>query len=501
MSPNADGLLLSRTSALLRPDPGRVVARLFVPGQEHLLPGGSRAAPVLDRILALDAHTVDATLAATMDRFATRDDDLPGVLAANFAAMAHRIGAASELPEATRLLVGAYFTQEYSVEAAALFNPSMVAHPDQSGLAANELRVVVSLRTVGEGHLSSIGFRTAIVDGHGQVRLDTATGPLRVGERLEASFDRGLFFNRLHELGDSGEDAAYVLGTLPDPFTAGELERALGELYNHLLSRHAADQTIEHLRWVASCNYQVRFPTDTLISQRVLFPMAPTESHGMEDARFVRFTDDDGAVTYHATYTAFDGSHVAPQMLTTDDFTTFRVSQLAGPAAVNKGMALFPRRIDGRFVALSRGDRENNAVTTSRDRRVWDEPTTVQTPLYPWELVQLGNCGSPIETAAGWLVLTHGVGPMRTYAIGAMLLDLHDPTRVLARLAEPLLSPTEAEREGYVPNVVYSCGALVHNERLIVPYGCADSSVSVAVIDMPALLDTMLAAPSRAQVP
>jgi predicted GH43/DUF377 family glycosyl hydrolase len=213
----------------------------------------------------------------------------------------------------------------------------------------------------------------------------------------------------------------------------------------------------------------------------------------MEDARFVRFTDDDGAVTYYATYTAFDGANVAPQLLKTSDFTTFRVSQLAGPAATNKGMALFPRRINGSYVALSRWDRENNAITTSSDGHTWDEPTTVQVPTQPWELIQLGNCGSPIETPAGWLVLTHGVGPMRSYAIGAVLLDLEDPTRLIARLADPLLTPTEAEREGYVPNVAYSCGALVHNQRLIVPYGCADTSISIAVIDLPQLLDKLVA--------
>ena len=311
-------------------------------------------------------------------------------------------------------------------------------------------------------------------------------------DRAEATFDRRLFQRALSELGDAGEDAGYILDTLPDPFTAGELDHALGTLYDQLLTRHTADRTIEHLRWVATCNYQVRFAEDSLLSQRVLMPVAPTESHGMEDARFVRFTDDDGTVAYYATYTAYDGAHVAPQMLKTSDFNTFRVSQLAGPAATNKGMALFPRRIDGRYVALSRWDRENNAITTSTDGHVWDEATTVQTPVQPWELIQLGNCGSPIETPEGWLVLTHGVGPMRSYAIGALLLDHEDPTRVIGQLADPLLSPTEAERDGYVPNVAYSCGALAHGQRLIVPYGCADTSIGIAVIDLPRLLDMLV---------
>jgi predicted GH43/DUF377 family glycosyl hydrolase len=484
-----DELVISRTLGVLRPDPRRVVARLFVPGHEHLVYGQSRATPVLERILALDHDVVANTLAATMDKFSARYDDLPGVLAENFASVAHLLGASSDIPEATRLLVGAYFTHEYSIEAAALFNPSIVLHPDQRGLVPGEARVVLSLRAVGEGHLSSIEFRTGVAGPDGTVRIDRSANHLVAGRPHEATFDRRLFQRALSELGDAGEDAAYVLETLPDPFTAGELDHALGALYDHLLTRRTADRTIEHLRWVGSCNYQVRFPEDSQLSQRVLLPVAPTESHGMEDARFVRFTDDDGTVSYYATYTAFDGAHVAPQMLKTSDFNAFRISQLAGPAAVNKGMALFPRRINGRYVALSRWDRENNAVTASTDGHVWDEPTTVQTPLQPWELIQLGNCGSPIETAEGWLVLTHGVGPMRSYAIGALLLDLDDPTRLIAQLADPLLSPTEAEREGYVPNVVYSCGALAHGDRLIVPYGCADTSIGIAVIDLPYLLD------------
>lgn len=496
MSRAVEDLVVWRASGVLRPDPRRVVARLFVPGHEHLIRGQSRATPVLERILAMDQDVVDATLAAALDTFSTRYDDLAGLFAENFATVAPRIGASGDLPAATRLLVGAYFTHEYSVEAAALFNPSMVLYPDQSGLAPGEARIVLSLRGVGEGHMSSIEFRTGVAEADGRVRLDEAATPLVVGRPAEATFDRRLFQRALHELGDAGEDAAYVLDTLPDPFTAGELDRALAFLYDHLLTRHTADRTIEHLRWVASCNYQVRFPPESQLSQRVLLPIAPTESHGMEDARFVRFTDADETVSYYATYTAFDGARVAPQLLKTVDFNAFRISQLAGPAAVNKGMALFPRRINGRFVALSRWDRENNAISTSEDAHMWDEPTIVQAPVQPWELIQLGNCGSPIETPAGWLVLTHGVGAMRTYAIGAILLDLEDPTRLIARLDEPLLSPTEAERDGYVPNVAYSCGGMIHNGRLIVPYGCADTSIGMAAFDLPGLLERIVARPT-----
>ena len=450
----------------------------------------------IGRLLAIPEETVESLLANLERDFEPIHSNIDDIFREHYEAVKHHISDQKAVSDVRQRFIGACFTMEYAIESAALFNPSIVLHPDQRGVMADEARVVLSLRAVGEGHLSSIEFRTAVAGPDGQVCVDESLHPLVVGRTDEATFDRRLFHSALNELGDAGEDAAYVLETLPDPFTAGELDLALAALYDQLLSRHSADRTIEHLRWVASCNYQVRFPDDTQLSQRVLMPIAPTESHGMEDARFVRFTDDDGAVTYYATYTAFDGANVAPQLLKTSDFTTFRVSQLAGAAATNKGMALFPRRINGSYVALSRWDRENNAITTSSDGHTWDEPTTVQVPTQPWELIQLGNCGSPIETPAGWLVLTHGVGPMRSYAIGAVLLDLEDPTRLIARLTDPLLTPTEAEREGYVPNVAYSCGALVHNQRLIVPYGCADTSISIAVIDLPQLLDKLVAHPA-----
>jgi predicted GH43/DUF377 family glycosyl hydrolase len=486
-------LVVSRTSGVLRPDPRRTVARLFVPGQEMMLHGHSRLNPVIERILAMTPDEMDATLATTMERFAGRHHDLPGLLQNNFELVAHRLGAATDLPLTTRLLIGAYFTHEYSVEAAALFNPSIVAHPDQTGVDTGETRVVLSLRGVGEGHLSSIEFRTGTVAADGQVRIDEAARDLVPAERRDATFSQAMFHRTLVGMGVDSEDAGFVLGSLPDPFTSAELDLVLGSLRGQEITRASAGRTIAHLRLIASCNYEVRFPKDSALDQRVLMPVAPTESHGMEDARFVRFTDDDGTVSYQATYTAFDGTSVAPQLLTTTDFVTFQSSQLTGPAAANKGMALFPRRIGGRFMALSRWDRENTSVASSADGHGWDEPTTIHRPRRPWELIQIGNCGSPIETAAGWLVLTHGVGPMRTYAIGAMLLDLDDPTRVLGELAEPLITPTESERDGYVPNVVYTCGALAHGDRLVLPYGCADSTIGIAVIDLPRLLNQLTA--------
>jgi Predicted glycosylase len=488
----APSLIVSHTPGMLRPDPRRVVTRLFVPGDEQLIHGQSRVNPVLERIMELDATAAGAALDKTLALFEDRHSDLRPVLQEHFELVAHRLGATVELPKAVRLLIGAYFTHEYSLEAAALFNPSIVEHPDQRGLAAGELRVVLSLRAVGEGHRSAIEFRTGVVGVDGQLRLDQPAGHITAGRRVDSRYDRDQFHRALSELGDDAEDAVFVIDSLPDRFTSVELEDLLATFHGRRLTRHTADRTIAHLRWIAACNYEVTYPADSVLDQRVLMPRAPSESNGMEDARFVRFVDDLGMIIYHATYTAYDGHRVTPQLLSTNDFRTFSAAQLTGVAATNKGMALFPRPVRGRHLALSRWDRENISVASSMDGYAWDQPITIATPRRAWELIQIGNCGSPVETPEGWLVLTHGVGPMRRYSIGAMLLDIDDPTRVRGQLAEPLIEPTQEERDGYVPNVAYTCGALVHGDRLVVPYGSADSSIGVAVVDLPRLLSTMV---------
>jgi predicted GH43/DUF377 family glycosyl hydrolase len=485
---------VQRLSPQLGPDPRRVLARLFVPGQEMLADGESRAGGVIDRILSLSDEQVTATLQATLQSFSDRHRDLETTFEEHFDLVAHRLGQRIALSRERQLLVGAYFTNEYSVEGAALFNPSIVLHPDQSQLGLGEARVVLSLRAVGEGHLSCIEFRTGVVDAGSELRMDEAGRLLVPGRARPPVYERALFQGKLAELGERGESATFVLDALPEHFTPVELELALADLNDQALTRTSARETIEHIRWVAASNYDTDFPEDCALGERVLWPMGPTESHGMEDARFVRFVDDDGSVTYYATYTAFDGVHVAPQLLETKDFLAFRVTQLAGPAAKNKGMALFPRRIGGRYVALSRWDRESNAIVTSENCRTWGKAVTLQSPQEPWELLQIGNCGSPLETPDGWLVLTHGVGPMRVYSIGAVLLDLDDPTRVVARLPEPVMVPDASEREGYVPNVVYSCGALLHGETVVLPYGIGDAAIGVAVIRVPELLDRLRAA-------
>jgi predicted GH43/DUF377 family glycosyl hydrolase len=482
-----------RTPVRLRPDPHRVAARLFLPGQEGPIEGGARAGSIVHRVMDLDDDQAAATLDEVLRLFSDRHDDLPAVLDEHFALVAHRLRDPASVPAVRRRLIGAYFTQEYALEAAAVCNPSMVAHPDQTGVGPGSLRFVMSLRAVGEGHISAIEFRTGTVAADGTVRLQAPGNHLAAATPTATVYRRDLFGRLLRAMADSTSSASFVLGTLPETFSRDELDRAIGHLQDQILTRPEAVQTIDRMRRIAAGSYALAFPATSSISERYLFPTAPDESNGMEDARFVRFVDDDGHARYHGVYTAFDGSHIAPRLLTTDDFLAFTSRPLAGRAATNKGMALFPRRIDGRYVALSRWDQLTNSVVTSDDLNVWDDPVSLQRPGEPWDLVQLGNCGSPLETGAGWIVLTHGVGPMRRYVIGADLLALDDPTRVIGKLTRPLLVPSEEERDGYVPNVVYSCGALLHAGRVTIPYGMADANIGVASVDVDELVAGLLA--------
>ena len=479
--------MVSRSRLRLRPDHGRVIAVLFVPGEE-MPRGDSRVVSVTERILAMDDTDVTSTLADLRQRFGHRHRHLEDIWSSHFRLAARRLGDGDEVPVDKKLLMGAYFTRELSLEGAALFNPSIVAHPDQNGVAHSETRFVMSLRAVGEGHISSIEFRTGIVNRSGEVRLDDPGKFLGYGHHSPGPYTRCLFHAKLAERGCDNQAAALVLDRLGPVFGPAELDVAIASLHSELLSRAAVRDAVVGIRWVAANNYTVEFPIGTEISERVLWPHGPAEAQGMEDARFVRFVGDDGAVTYFATYTAFDHAHIAPQLLTTTDFRTFAVSQLSGPFATNKGMALFPRKVGRQYVALSRWDRERLAITTSDDFSEWDKATTLDLPPRPWDLVQVGNCGSPLETPEGWLVLTHGVGPMHEYSIGAILLDLDDPRRVIGTLPGPLIVANEDEREGYVPNVVYSCGALAHGNAIVLPYGFSDSAIGFARVDMAELL-------------
>ena len=490
--------MVSRGTLRLFPDHSRVIAVLFVPGEE-MIRGDSRAVSVTERILAMDNIDVKTTLADLRRRFGHRHRHLEDIWSSHFRLASHRLSDGDDVPADTKLLMGAYFTRELSLEGAALFNPSIVAHPDQSGSAPGETRFVMSLRAVSEGHISSIEFRTGTVDMAGEVRLDHPGKFLGHGHYSSGPYTKRIFHAKLAERGCDNQTAALLLDPLEPVFGPADLDLAIASLHSDLLSRAAVRDAVAGIRWVAANNYTVEFPIGTQIPERVLWPHGPAEAQGMEDARFVRFVGDGGAVTYFATYTAFDHAVIAPQLLSTTDFRTFRVSQLTGPFATNKGMALFPRKVGGQYVALSRWDRERLAITTSDDLSEWDEATTLALPARPWDLVQVGNCGSPLETPEGWLVLTHGVGPMHEYSIGAILLDLDDPRLVIGTLFSPLLVANENEREGYVPNVVYSCGALAHGKAIVLPYGFSDSAVGFAHVDTTELLRLLTAgAPERA---
>jgi len=368
--------LLRRTDHVLRADPTRVVSKVFLPGQEIAASGRSRSDGVLERVLALPEETVRELLGATLESFGPRHRDLATTLDARFSLVAHRVLDPEALSSERRWLIGAYFSQEYAVEAVPLFNPSMVAHPDQSDLPPGAQRFVMTVRAVGEGHTSSIEFRTG-------------------------TYSKDAFAQQHAELGGDQSSARFVLAALPSSFQRAELDRALGRLRGQRLTRGSAATTSDRFDWMAACNYTITFPADSALAERVIIPTGPSESHGLEDVRLVRFTAADGTVDYRGTYTAFDGVRVVPQLLRTDDFRTFPISQLTGPAAKDKGLALFPRPVGGVHLAVSRWDRENISLATSRDGLHWDVAVPLQTPGGPWEIVQLGNCGPPLETPSG----------------------------------------------------------------------------------------------------
>jgi predicted GH43/DUF377 family glycosyl hydrolase len=465
----------------LSPDPARVVARLFLPGEEpHVT--HSRAREVVDRVMALEEAEVERLVARLCDVFAPRHRGYQALLVSHASVVASHVDEARQLSPARTLLLGASFTAEYAVEGAALCNPSAVLHPDQTGLDDGQARIALSVRGIGEGHLSSIGFRSAVVGPGERWTFAAPRYPVSTGLVSSAPWRRAHLRAVLGEQIDIDELAQGVLRCLPVRFTEADLERALAEIHPHLASRSGAPATMQLIRQLIASTHEITFEPDIALEQRVILPSSAEESNGMEDARFTRFVDRDGAVDYRATYTAYDGRHIAPRLLTSPDLRVFRTHRLTGSAARNKGMALFPRPVNGRHLALCRSDGESTALASSPDGFTWTAQQLIHEPTTSWETVQVGNCGPPIETDRGWLVLTHGVGAMRTYSIGALLLDLEDPSVVLGRLAHPLLAPEPAEQNGYVPNVVYSCGGFVHDELLWLPYGIGDARIAIAYV-------------------
>lgn len=479
--------IVKRKSEKISGDSSRVITRPHI--QEDL----NRVRRIIQRVLDLSDTRAESLLTQVMSDFAKRHKDIKSVFSRHLMKVKEYLPENIPLNETKKALIGAYFTMEYSVESAALFNPSIVPHPDQSGLEDGSLRFVMSLRATGEGHLSSIVFRSGVLDADNRIYFDPISEYVETPEvHLDPIYDRHTFHLKLGEMHVDIDVLRHLLSQLSDTFSYQGLQRNIDNLrLNPVFPIDRQNQTFEIIYWLANSNYEVYFERNEIISERVIFPTSKIESRGIEDARFVQFYNTDGHVTYYATYTAYNGVSILPQLIETKDFVNFRISTLNGNAVQNKGMALFPRKIQDRYVMLSRQDGENNHIMFSDNIHFWQESEIIQQPEQPWEFIQLGNCGSPLETNKGWLVLTHGVGPMRQYSIGAILLDLENPTKVIAYLEEPLLVPHEEEREGYVPNVVYSCGSLIHNNELVIPYAMSDVMSGIATVGVDDLISSM----------
>jgi predicted GH43/DUF377 family glycosyl hydrolase len=476
---------VTRLAMRLAADPHRVVARPFLPG---LAP---RIHEIIERVLALSDPEVATLLSTVLADYRSRHKDIRGIFRQHYATALAFAESHVEMSEERRLLTGAYFTNEYSLESAALFNPSMVPHPDQNGIPKGASRFIMSLRACGEGHISSIEFRTGIVDPDCDLLLDPLTPFAQTTRTLDSTrYHKATYVLKLTEMAADPHWTEEVLEQLDAEFTMSDLKHAIDKCGPRHVGKAPFKETTDNMLWLARSNYELDFSPDSELSERVVYPVSENESRGIEDARFVRFTHPDGRVAYYATYTAYNGFRVLPQLIQTIDFRHFKVNTLNGRCVQNKGMALFPRRIGDHFVMASRLDGENIYLLRSDNIHFWNESKLVHRPKYPWELIQVGNCGSPIETEKGWVLLTHGVGPMREYRIGALLLDLEDPSRVLGELAEPLLVPSPTERDGYVPNVVYSCGAMRHGDHLIIPYAIADTHIAIATVSIPELLSS-----------
>ena len=484
ISSTAPTLKARRKSLVINANSSRVITRPYLPGGEE------RIRKVINRVLSLDEDQVGTVMETILQEFSHRHRYFRENLERNFERVAGQVQDASKLSRQRRLLIGAYFTAEYSVEAAALFNPSIVQVPNQESDPEGTCRFIMSFRATGEGHISSIEFRSGFIDANNDIYFDALSDYVRTPTiHPNPSYDRHLFQLKLQEMGACNVVTNQLLNRLPDSFTFNDLQAKITELQNNgQCPPQDKTEAIDMTMWLAQSNYEILFRKEHQISERVIFPVSESESKGIEDARFVRFVDDNGRVIYYATYTAYNGETILPQLIQTSDFLSFKISTLNGKQAQGKGMALFPRKIRGKYVMLSRQDGENNAIMFSDNLHFWQQAQILQEPEFPYEFMQMGNSGPPIETPEGWLVVTHGVGPLRTYSLGIELLDLDDPSRIISRIDEPILTPNEHDREGYVPNVVYSCGALIHQDELIIPYASGDQRCGIATLPLPQLM-------------
>jgi len=481
-------LPIERKGTAIYPDKKRVISRFFFNGDE-------RAKELIENVLELPEKEVEALVHQILREFSKRHRSISGIFTRNYRKVKHLVdecAGGKTISKWRRLLIGSYFTMEYAIESAALFNPSVVEDFDQSELPEGWKRIIISLRATGEGHISSLIFRRAVVNDKNEITMLEPGDQIGEAEfRKDHQYDRKDFDEKLNDLSIYDAVSQKVLDQLPDKFTYDQINEAIRQVIHENDFSLEQRKIVEEILWLADSHTEIRFSLDTDISERVIFPVSQFEKNGIEDARFTRFTRDDGEMIYYGTYTAYDGHTIMPKLIATKDFCNFEVFPLHGKYAINKNLALFPRKINGKYAMLSRIDGKNNYIMFSENLQQWNEAEKLSEPLYSWELIQVGNGGSPIETEKGWLLITHGVGPVRKYCLGASLLDLKDPSKVIGKLKEPLLLPDEDERSGYVPNVVYTCGAFVHNNELIIPYAMSDYASSFAGVKLDLLLDKL----------
>ena len=524
---------MTRKKFIFSPDSTRVIARFLYMSDE-------RSADIIRNVLAMPPKEVNVAMSQLLRGYSRRHRNISRIFEKYFDRLApifDKIEVNQEdLTASQKALIGSYFTMEYSIESAAFFNPSIMEDPDQSETRSDEVRVIFSFRATGEGHISSIVFRSGILDKNNNLSIEPVGKMLAEADVIKRHvYNKKSFQLKLEEmkdtiniispviidkldelqdhentiapaiidkpLEDQGPEAvispSFILDKLGDSFTYGELMKNLE------IARKDSDideghmKIVNQMMWLASSHYEIHFSIDSALSERVIFPISATEQRGIEDARFVKFTDDNGEITYYATYTAYDGLTTLPKLISTKDFYDFKILPINGEIAQNKGMALFPRKINGKYAMLCRIDGVNNFIAYSDSINIWRTAKIIQRPKYPWELVQIGNSGSPIETKEGWLVITHAVGSMREYTLGASLYELEDPEKEIGRLSSPLMVPNESEREGYVPNVIYSCGSMVHGEDLVIPYAMSDHASTYATVNLRELLDVLKASGSK----
>ncbi len=483
-------VIVERKPNRFNPDFKRVIIRFLFNGEE-------RAKDLVQKVVEMEDEEVELTLTQTLREFSKRHRNLTKKFLSHYEKVKSILNGSSlilkNISESKKLLIGSYFSMEYSITSAAFFNPSIVESPDQTGLIEGSKRIIVSFRATGEGHISSIVFHTGIIDRNGDLNFEkTGRYVDEPGIIRQRYYNKKTFINKLKEMKVDKSIISSVIVPLNEKFVYDELRNIIHETIKRNNTNELKKRATKEIIWLADSHYKIKFSRDTHISERVIFPISHSESKGIEDARFVRFCDDNGQVMYYATYTAYDGHTVLPKLILTKDFYDFEVKPLHGKGAQNKNLALFPRKVNGKYAMLSRIDGINSFIGFSDNINVWDQPVKIQEPKFPWEYIQIGNCGAPIETEKGWLVITHGVGPMRKYCLGASLLDLDNPVKEIGRLKEPLLIANEEEREGYVPNAVYSCGAIIHDNKLIVPYGLSDTSSGFISVDMDDLFEKLL---------